>query len=721
MWFPWFIRYPYQNDEMLNLDWLLADVKANVEKMDTFINLNTIKYADPILWNITTQYEANTVVVDPVTGTAYISVKPVPSGIGLNNTDYWTVIFTMDIMSANKNITLRDDANNPLATFESEVGDWILSQGNLYVVIRQIDIGEAYVVDYNIERRTVEDFIKEYILNLKDYTDTLIGSLDDLDTEDKDNIVAAINEVVTTVSNLSSIIGSLDDLNTTDKDNLVDAINEVLQSLEDTTGDLDDLNTTDKTNLVAAINEVLQTLGNTTGDLDDLDTTDKTNLVAAINEVLDDVDNIETNFLHYVYVEPYLENLSDTAALKAAIDDCPAKGCVILPNRQLNITENIVINKPLTIKGLRGGLFQLEGGNNFTPNSDYKTYDLSFAAMSECFTVASPSVHFEDINIQFSDSIACKIFSLTSAAGDNLNMPRDIVLKNINCINASLTSPVNAVYGVHSSQPVLLSEFNHVTFGWVTYGFYFGANINTSLTFKRCGVTCTQAGYYLANATYCNFYNCGCESQNPNGFYITGCKCITLINCYCEQITGVNFNIISSYSVVLIGCFCTSGTLIKTSLSSGAIIACQSSIASTSSTPWLDLYGSYMKLLGMSDCYITTDNGNTTRRIGYSDKIVKFEANTYVGHGFTPTGMTINSFYWSMTDNHIRIYMDFTTTGTTATLALPAYMLPIRTDIFEISPTGWGKITYSTNSIDLHVSAAGQYTTVIEFDSIATQ
>ena len=728
----WFNHeYPYTNFHELNLDWIINTMKRLVDEVNNFVALNTIKYANPIQWNITTQYEKNTVVVDPITGTAYISTQPVPSGIGLNNTDYWNVIFTLDIISANKNITLHDDANNILATFESAIGDWLLWQGTLYKVTRQIDIGNAYVDDYNITRYTVEMFIHDYIDTLSTTITTIIGDLDDLSTTDKTSIVNAINEVVNSIGDLDDLdtsiktsivnaindvvgsMGDLDDLNTTDKTSLVNAINEVINSI----GDLDNLNTTDKNSLVNAINEVITSMG----DLSDLDTTDKDSIVNAINEIFNKVDDVESTYLHYVYVESYLDTLSDTDALKQAINDCPSKGCVILPPQTLNISDTIVINKPLTIKGSRHGFFQLEGGNNFTPNSDYITYDLNFSALSECFTIASPSVSIEDINIKFSPSVACKIFNLTSASGDNLNMPRDIRFKNVNVINSSLSNPTNAIYGIYAHQPVLLSEFDHVTFGWVTYGFYFDANINTSITFKRCGVTCTQAGYYLANATYCNFYNCGCESQNPNGFYITGCKCITILNCYCEQITGVNFNIVSSYSVVLLGCFCTSGTLIKTSLSSGCIIACQSSITSTSSTPWLDLYGSYMKLLGMSDCYITTDNGNTTRRIGYSDKIVKFEANTYVGHGFTPTGMTINSFYWSMTDNHVRIYIDFTTTGTSATLSLPAYMLPVRTDIFEISPTGWGQITYNTNSISLHVSSAGQYTSVIEFDSIATQ
>ena len=259
MLFPWYIKYPNQNDEILNLDWILSTIDNLVNEVANFVTLNTIKYADPIQWNITTQYEKNTVVIDPVTGSAYISTKPVPSGVGLNNEDYWNIIFTLDVISANKNITLRDDANNMLATFESEVDEWLLWQGTLYIVTRAIGVGQAYVVGYNIDRYTVEMFLKEYIRNVV----SLIGSLSDLTTTEKSTLVGAINEldsIIDTISgNLSDLtadIGDLDDLSTTDKDSIVDAINELVLTLNNRLGDLDDLVTTDKDSAVDAINEL---------------------------------------------------------------------------------------------------------------------------------------------------------------------------------------------------------------------------------------------------------------------------------------------------------------------------------------------------------------------------------------------------------------------------------------------------------------------------------
>lgn len=152
--------YPYQNVQDYNLDWTIKNSKNLTELVKNFISLNSIKYANPIQWNITTQYEANTVVVDPNNGNAYISVQPVPAGVALTNTDYWTIIFTLDLTTANNNITSRNDGTNANATFTSAVGDWLLWDSVLYKVIAPISIGDVYVPNSNIEVFPVENFIK---------------------------------------------------------------------------------------------------------------------------------------------------------------------------------------------------------------------------------------------------------------------------------------------------------------------------------------------------------------------------------------------------------------------------------------------------------------------------------------------------------------------------------------------------------------------------------
>lgn len=193
-----FNQYPYLNLNDFNLDYILKTLRVLSERLENFISLNTIKYANPIQWNITKQYEANTVVIDANDSTAYLSVQPVPTGVAITNTDYWTPIFTLNLLSANQNITLRDDGANTLATFTSAVGDWLIWNGILYKVTRAIAVNEAYIVGYNLTRYSVELFLKDAVDALNtaiDNVDTKIGELTDLTTTDKTDIVTAINEV----------------------------------------------------------------------------------------------------------------------------------------------------------------------------------------------------------------------------------------------------------------------------------------------------------------------------------------------------------------------------------------------------------------------------------------------------------------------------------------------------------------------------------------------
>lgn len=183
--------YPYKNIEDFNLDYLQKKVDELKTILENFISLNAIKYADPIQWNISKQYETNTVVIDANDGTAYLSVQPVPSGVALSNTDYWTPIFNLGqfITKIARNFTNRyEEESTTTATFNSNAGDWIVWGDVLYNATVNINIGDAYVVGGNIEH-----FTMEYIINT---ALGYIGNLGSLKTANRDNLVNAINEVI---------------------------------------------------------------------------------------------------------------------------------------------------------------------------------------------------------------------------------------------------------------------------------------------------------------------------------------------------------------------------------------------------------------------------------------------------------------------------------------------------------------------------------------------
>jgi len=302
-----FNKYPYTDFHELNLDWIIAALKEYIKELREFVQINAIKYADPLQWDITRQYEKNTVVIDPLTGTAYISVQPVPAGISLARPEYWTVVFDLSVFitAANNNFTVRvETTTTTTATFDTAAGEWLIWDQKLYKANVNITAGDAYVEGSNITRWTVEEGLQEIGTALAALAAN-VGDLNDLTTTDKSSIVNAINDVVSALTTVVNNVGALASLTTTDKSSIVNAINELvndlgtlsgaLTALSGNVGDLANLTTVDQSSIVNAINELVSDLGTmngtltalsgNVGDLADLVTTDKSSIVNAINEI----------------------------------------------------------------------------------------------------------------------------------------------------------------------------------------------------------------------------------------------------------------------------------------------------------------------------------------------------------------------------------------------------------------------------------------------------
>lgn len=225
--------YPYLNLNDFNLDYILKTIGELRYEVTNFVSLNAIKYADPIQWDITRQYEKNTVVIDPLTGTAYISVAPVPMGVALTNTDYWCVVFDLGsfVTRAAQNFTSNwESETTSTATFSLSTGEWLVWGDVLYKALTNITAGDTYVVGGNIDHFTMEDVYNEYLNTIASIL-AIVGDLVDLTTSDKTSIVNAINSVVSDIAALdlaiNTKVGDLADLDTTDKSDIVHAINEV--------------------------------------------------------------------------------------------------------------------------------------------------------------------------------------------------------------------------------------------------------------------------------------------------------------------------------------------------------------------------------------------------------------------------------------------------------------------------------------------------------------
>lgn len=172
-------EYPYTDPSRSNSDWLLNNMKSLNEKFIDFIKVNTIKYANPIEWKITTQYEANTVVIDENTGNAYLSVKEVPKGVNILNNDYWLPIFNYEatIDNLREEIAEANEKGSAVATKDRHINDLVWLNNKLVRIIAEMVEGEQYIKDSNYVETTVE---KEIIARIEAVKTEIISTVNDI-------------------------------------------------------------------------------------------------------------------------------------------------------------------------------------------------------------------------------------------------------------------------------------------------------------------------------------------------------------------------------------------------------------------------------------------------------------------------------------------------------------------------------------------------------------
>lgn len=127
-------KYPYTSMHELNLDWILAEIRKLQGEMADFEAVNTITFSGA--WDITKQYPAWTIVSDNNIG--YVSIRPVPEGVQLNDTNYWRVVidYTAQIAGLQTRvITLEgqmSDAQDDIADLQAAVNHRYIIMGDSY-------------------------------------------------------------------------------------------------------------------------------------------------------------------------------------------------------------------------------------------------------------------------------------------------------------------------------------------------------------------------------------------------------------------------------------------------------------------------------------------------------------------------------------------------------------------------------------------------------------
>lgn len=191
-----FENFPYANFHDLNLDWILHVLKELKTELTNFVAINSVKYANPIIWDITSQYETNTVVLDS-SGNAYLSVQPVPAGVSLDRTEYWTKIGNFSALwdSVRSAITPYDEQHSTTASVDHKAGDWVWLENDLLLITKNIVAGDKYVDGSNCKKTNVHDLFAMLSETITNEVNTLSVELQD-EISNRENADKTLDEKI---------------------------------------------------------------------------------------------------------------------------------------------------------------------------------------------------------------------------------------------------------------------------------------------------------------------------------------------------------------------------------------------------------------------------------------------------------------------------------------------------------------------------------------------
>lgn len=315
-------RAPYTNFHDLNLDWIIEVLHEFNTKLTNFVSLATIKYANPIQWDITSQYEANTVVVDS-NGNAYLSVQPVPSGVSLDRTEFWTKIGNFDELWANvkKAITPFDEGHSPTATANRAANDLVWVNGSLVRVTRAMIAGDAYVPGSNCVSSSTNEVLHYLITAFNEGLSAEQTARQEADT----NLQTAIDAEKTALENADS--------------DLQAAINNEKQTREDADTQLLTAIGAEQTARENADTQLLTAIGAETTAREE-----------AINDLKKSTVVLEVFTTPEMYGAKGDGSTDDTAAIQAAFNAATANKPIILTG-QYYCTDTITVKRDTTVIG----------------------------------------------------------------------------------------------------------------------------------------------------------------------------------------------------------------------------------------------------------------------------------------------------------------------------------------------------------------------------------
>lgn len=105
-----YFEFPHTRTYDGDLGYIIKKLDELNTRYNNFFDYNSIRFHDPVEWSIETVYPAWNIVYNPQDENLYISMKAVPAGIDIYNSDYWSAVSPLKV-----DIELSDSSVNAIA------------------------------------------------------------------------------------------------------------------------------------------------------------------------------------------------------------------------------------------------------------------------------------------------------------------------------------------------------------------------------------------------------------------------------------------------------------------------------------------------------------------------------------------------------------------------------------------------------------------------------
>lgn len=180
-----FNSFPLMNAYSVNLDWIIKKIRELEEYVRNYTAVNNVAYAG--VWDITKQYPQWAIVTDG--NTTWLSNKPVPIGITLENVEYWTKLADLDprisdilnqLSFIERNILLVNDGDDITASLQEAVNSskYVYVPYGTYTVSKTVTIPANVAIDFNNSTVNAKNLKgSEYVFTYGEENDTNLDRL----------------------------------------------------------------------------------------------------------------------------------------------------------------------------------------------------------------------------------------------------------------------------------------------------------------------------------------------------------------------------------------------------------------------------------------------------------------------------------------------------------------------------------------------------------------